>query len=1008
MDTITGTSANDTINALDTTLTGLDTITGGDGTDTMIYNDVAGGNDNGASVTVSGVEVLNMRSSAAADMTTSGWTGLETINATQGTSAGITAATTTDVNVSGIAGAVAVDGGKDIAVTVAATGTTTTIGATTGAAGTVTVTDTAQAGSDIAVDGGNDVTITASGNTGGDIDVGQDATPILPTGAVVVSSTGVLDDAGIAGADDVTMGDITVEGGSTVTVTQSAGITDAQVTAALTAVTNDTVTQGDVTVTGGSATTSVTVNQDKAQTVTNTAAPNNTENKIGIVAGDVVINDKNAASSTAAGTITTVAVKNAGTVSVDSSALTTVNLEGTMTTVSLERGDLTATPSANTLTVNLDGVSATSITDAEAAKDDGFTTVNIVSSNNSSTLSGTSSFVDATTVNISGDAAFTSAGETLTSVTAINNTNTGGVTLGTELGNAVVFTGTAGSGDDSILLGANTKATTTGAGNDTVTLSVAALGTAGTVDAGTGDADTLVMSGANAITATATDVFEGTVSGFERLTTNAVATGTINLANLDDINYINVAGTAGTLLLSNVSSGVTVNANAGSAGTINVTQVTDGTADTINFGMSAATAQTVFALGASEFETIAIASDDSATTATGIAHVVTTLDATNATALTIAGDAGMTIGTLTGTKLTSIDASGVTKGAVTLTTGALASAATINGGAGDDVISAAAAVAAVTLNGNAGNDTLTGGTKADTINGGDGDDFIYGNEGADTLTGGAGADIFGVVTAAHSNGVNVDTITDFTVGTDMIGLKIGGGNEAVTYLGEAAAYGAVLTSFTGVNNEAVLDTSTNTLYVDVDGSQTLDSSDIAINVGVSDLSQTDFATLGTAGADTISGTSGVDTIYGLGGNDTIVIVDNSATLADVSSDAKSISTVGMDIVKDAAAGDIINFTAALGTDANYVGVTQVAAGADITKTVATTDVSEFLGLYDYATNTFISTTTTAADSASTTDVAATMYLYATADGTTATDGLILIGTGSQLDGAMAAGVLTLA
>jgi hypothetical protein len=341
----------------------------------------------------------------------------------------------------------------------------------------------------------------------------------------------------------------------------------------------------------------------------------------------------------------------------------------------------------------------------------------------------------------------------------------------------------------------------------------------------------------------------------------------------------------------------------------------------------------------------------------------------------------------------------------------LANAATIEGGAGDDYFIATAATATVTMNGGAGDDILIGGSKADTISGGAGDDYISGGAGADNLTGGDGRDIFAVTTPTDSNGVNVDTVTDFTVGIDQVGLKIGGGGEAITYLGEASAYGSVLTSFTGKANEAVLDTSTDTLYVDVDGSKTLDAADIAISVGVSDMSQSDFATLGTTGNDIINLTSGVDTVYGMGGNDTLMVVDNSATLGDVSDDGFSISTEGMDVFADAAATDIINFTTALGTDANYNAINQVLAGGTITKTVANgavSEINEFIGLYDYVTGTFVSTDDKAADTASTTDVSATMYLYATADGTTADEGIIVIGTGTQVDGALTGGILTLA
>jgi S-layer protein len=104
---------------------------------------------------------------------------------------------------------------------------------------------------------------------------------------------------------------------------------------------------------------------------------------------------------------------------------------------------------------------------------------------------------------------------------------------------------TGGAGAESVLMAATTKANTLGDGNDTVTLSVAALGTGGSIDAGDGTADVLSMTAANAITATATGTFEGTVSNFERLNVAAVgASGTINMSNMDDISYIDVAGVA--------------------------------------------------------------------------------------------------------------------------------------------------------------------------------------------------------------------------------------------------------------------------------------------------------------------------------------------------------------------------------------------------------------------------------------------------------------------------------
>ncbi|MGB3401976.1 MAG: DUF4394 domain-containing protein [Microcoleaceae cyanobacterium] len=87
---------------------------------------------------------------------------------------------------------------------------------------------------------------------------------------------------------------------------------------------------------------------------------------------------------------------------------------------------------------------------------------------------------------------------------------------------------------------------------------------------------------------------------------------------------------------------------------------------------------------------------------------------------------------------------------------------TIMGGAGNDRIG-----------GKGGNDQLLGGDGDDAIWGDDGDDILRGGLGDDMLTGdnfsgGMGADMF-----ILAMGEGMDTITDFEVGIDMIGLADG-------------------------------------------------------------------------------------------------------------------------------------------------------------------------------------------------------------------------------------------
>ncbi len=70
------------------------------------------------------------------------------------------------------------------------------------------------------------------------------------------------------------------------------------------------------------------------------------------------------------------------------------------------------------------------------------------------------------------------------------------------------------------------------------------------------------------------------------------------------------------------------------------------------------------------------------------------------------------------------------------------------------------------LLGNAGNDQLRGEAGDDALDGGDGNDVINGGVGNDVLIGGAGADHF-----VFASGDGIDTVYDFTRGSDVIDLS---------------------------------------------------------------------------------------------------------------------------------------------------------------------------------------------------------------------------------------------
>jgi Ca2+-binding RTX toxin-like protein len=117
---------------------------------------------------------------------------------------------------------------------------------------------------------------------------------------------------------------------------------------------------------------------------------------------------------------------------------------------------------------------------------------------------------------------------------------------------------------------------------------------------------------------------------------------------------------------------------------------------------------------------------------------------------------------------------------------------TLSGGNGNDI-----------LNGNAGADVLNGDNGNDTLNGGAGDDLLNGGNGADVLSGGTGRDTF--VLAKNAGG---DTITDFTDGSDLIGLAGGlsvgqlsisaSGSNTLIKLGSDT-----LATLTGVNSSLI-------------------------------------------------------------------------------------------------------------------------------------------------------------------------------------------------------------
>lgn len=524
--------------------------------------------------------------------------------------------------------------------------------------------------------------------------------------------------------------------------TSAAASGDTVVFTSTTAVTDMANLQAVLTNTSGSST---------APVVTTTAGAVNT------VAADsslnVVTNGAVTVADSATASIETVTVKGyaAGSAINGTSKLATLNLSN-----AASGADMTVADTAATLALTLSGVGSSS-TDAVVTLTAAPTTLNVTSTGkNYVDLNATAT----TTLNVSGtgvldvDSGTLGGGLTTVSVTgaaglilnlgeaatltSVNTSGTTGAVTSTIDGSKATYTG--GAGVDTVALSASVvgKAIALGAGNDIVDGTLATLTGTFTLDAGDGT-DTLVLSETQAAALSGDAAFEAKMSGFEKLSIGLTsAARTVDLSNLDDINYVVSQGTAvGVLTLNKFGANGTLELQANNGGGIAASLAdATGSADSFNLVLSSATALTGGTVTVANVESVAITSDDTNTTA----HVNTlTLAATAAKSVTVAGDGGLNLTVTGNAALTSVDANAMT--------GAL----TIN----------ADSALALTVTGGSGNDLLTATGSGDTLIGGAGMDVLTGAN-LTTLTGGAGNDIF--VMNKPSNVNSYSSITDLSSG----------------------------------------------------------------------------------------------------------------------------------------------------------------------------------------------------------------------------------------------------
>ncbi|BAF71295.1 DUF4214 domain-containing protein [Sulfurovum sp. NBC37-1] len=443
---------------------------------------------------------------------------------------------------------------------------------------------------------------------------------------------------------------------------------------------------------------------------------------------------------------------------------------------------------------------------------------------------------------------------------------------------------------------------TMGTGNDTVIFDALENGTSGlsvsdTV-AGAAGNDTLVIDGDISAAGAPTDISLGAsewtnVSGFETLQlvgnggVDSVAVGTKNAYNLiltdqlvddnaSDANQLDIVNDNGNVPTASRNNGVTIDATKLSASNsftydgqerdatvtvatfmtpdkfifadanINGSSVIDGGANVTNTAGGTKAAGHTANADVLEIQNTAIVTTGDLAGITNVSNLRFTNDQATDQTITLSLNDAVVDRMVNNTAA----ADGTNAATIGQTNETLTIRAIDNGAISDSILDMntdGMTNAALQLNvrGGGGADTINGGTGADVLNGRGGADTIDGGTGVDTLTGGAGADTFVYTSGLDSWVGAVDTITDFTTGTDFINVHAAVAAAVVgpvattltaAHFSSAAASlanGAAMGGAAGAAN-VYLDTTNNDIYVDLNGNNVYDAgSDLYIhNTGV--------------------------------------------------------------------------------------------------------------------------------------------------------------------------------
>ena len=222
------------------------------------------------------------------------------------------------------------------------------------------------------------------------------------------------------------------------------------------------------------------------------------------------------------------------------------------------------------------------------------------------------------------------------------------------------------------------------------------------------------------------------------------------------------------------------------------------------------------------------------------------------------------------------------------------------------------------LFGSNGNDTLEGSDGDDDLLGGLGDDVLIGGEDSDTLTGNEGADIFVFETLDVPNNQNIDFVTDFTVGEDVIDL-VSTGIPSLDILNQS---------------EFFFEDQGNTV-IDIDFGDTVNQLTL-LGVQLTDLTSDDFIFDETETNQSIQGTISFDDLFGSNGNDTLEGFDDDDDLLGGLGDDVLIGGEDSDTLTGNEGADIFVFeTLDVPNGQNFDFVNDFTIGEDVINLVST-------------------------------------------------------------------------